>query len=309
MSNRVEKQLRNFLEARWLRPEGALFGTLKSRSMDRIEFKSPSVDISCGEGSLMFQHLGGEFEFDYDMYRETKARDFKHDQFIDIYDCDREITPPIRRAPDTIIDFGTDWKQELLNKASRLGVYKDMVLHDNNILPLPFENEQLETVFSTSLYWIKNIEGMLADIHRILRPGGRLATTAMTPLMLNTLDKLRPILTPKAISILDRSRSTTMPGGADAATWEGMLKKAGFRVEHMESVFPTENLIDVWNIGMRPVSHLLIQMSEELSDRRRAEIKQEWIEIFYELLLPLVSLPNICPLDKAPYLMIIAEKA
>ncbi len=39
-----------------------------------------------------------------------------------------------------------------------------------------------------------------------------------------------------------------------------------------------------------------------------AEIKQEWIEIFYELLLPLVSLPNICPLERAPYLMIIAEK-
>lgn len=308
MSNRVEKQLRNFLEARWLRPEGALFGTLKSRSMDRVEFKSPSVDICCGDGSLMFQHLGGEFEFDYDLYRETKARDFKHDQFIDIYDCDREITPPIRRAPDQVIDFATDWKQELLHKASRLGVYKEMVLHDNNILPLPFENEQMETVFSTSLYWTENNEALLSDIHRILRPGGRLATTVMTPLLLNTLDRLQPILSPKAISILDRSRSTTMRGGADAASWERMLKNAGFKVEHMESVFPTENLIDVWNIGLRPVSHLLIQMSDELTDQRRTEIKEEWIEIFYELLLPLVTLPNICPLDKAPYLMIVASK-
>lgn len=308
MSSRTEKQLRSFLEARWLRPEGALFGTLKSRSMDRIDFKSPSVDISCGEGSLMFQHLGGEFGSDYDMYRETRARDFKHDQFVDIFDCDREIIPSIRKAPDKTIDFATDWKQELLNKAGRLGVYKDMIFHDNNILPLPFRDEQLETVFSTALYWIENVEDILADIHRILRPGGRLATTAMTPLMLNTLAKLQPILSPKAISILDRSRSTTMSGAADAATWEGMLKRAGFRVEHMESVFPTENLIDIWNIGMRPVSHLLIQMSEEMNLARRAEIKEEWVEIFYELLLPLVSLPNICPLDRAPYLMIIASK-
>ena len=71
-----------------------------------------------------------------------------------------------------------------------------------------------------------------------------------------------------------------MRGSCAVSDWERLLKNAGFKVDYVESVFPTENLIDIWNIGFRPISHLLIQMSEELPVQRRAEIKAEWIEIF-----------------------------
>ena len=276
--------------------------------MDRIVFKSPSVDICSGDGSLMFQHLGGEFGFDYDLYLETRAKTFKHDDFIDIYDCDLNIHPSIRKRPEQIIDFATDWKPELLNKANRLGIYKKLYRHDNNQLPLPFDDEQLQTVFSTALYWTKNNEALLRDIYRMMRPGGCLATTVMTPLLLQTLDRLSPLLSPAAISILDRKRSATMQGSCALSDWENLLKKSGFKIEYIESIFPTENLIDIWNVGFRPISHLLIQMSEELSLQRRAEIKKEWVEIFFELMLPLLLLPNTCALEKAPYLMFIAHK-
>ena len=130
----------------------------------------------------------------------------------------------------------------------------------------------------------------------------------MTPLLLSTLDRLAPLLSKKAISILDRKRSDTMRGSCAVSDWERLLKNAGFKVDYVESVFPTENLIDIWNIGFRPISHLLIQMSEELPVQRRAEIKAEWIEIFFEIMLPLVSLPNTCPIDRAPYAIFIASK-
>ena len=99
-----------------------------------------------------------------------------------------------------------------------------------------------------------------------------------------------------------------MPTGEDAASWEKMLKTAGFRVELVESVFPAEFLMDIWNVGMRPISHLLVQMAEEITPERRLEIKKEWIDIFYELLRPLVLLPNTCPIERSPYLFIVATK-
>ena len=95
--------------------------------MDRITFQSPSLDISAGDGTLMFQHLGGEFGFDYDLYRETQARDFQHNNFIDIYDCDKNISPDIRKAPVQKFDFATDWKPELLKKAGRLNIYEKLI--------------------------------------------------------------------------------------------------------------------------------------------------------------------------------------
>ena len=123
----TETKFREFLEPRWLRPETAIMSFLKSQSFQIIEFNSPSLDICCGDGCLMFQHFGGEFDFSYDIFQGSRARDFKHDKFIDIFDSPDSVEPIIRRnvpwsVVDKKIDVGLDWKQNLLTKAEYHGV-------------------------------------------------------------------------------------------------------------------------------------------------------------------------------------------
>ena len=66
--------------------------------------------------------------------------------------------------------------------------------------------------------------------------------------------------------------------------------------------------MDFWNIGLRPISHLLIQMSDELNIEKRKRIKEEWVNIFLELFKPLLKLNQSYSIENAPYLSFTLEK-
>lgn len=304
----IDQKFRTLLQLNWLRPERAIMKLFKTVSLEGVVFRSPSLDLSCGDGSLMFVHFGGEFEFEFDDFLNTRAREFKHGKFVDIFDCENDIKAPIKRKPNFIVDYGTDWKDALLSKAHHLGAHKKMICHDNNVMPLPFETDFFQTVFSNAIYWVDDVEAVLKDIHRILKPGGEVILQLMTPHFLGTLDRLESVLSPAAIDILDRNRRATMPNAKTHEEWFRLVENSGFSLNRSETMFPTETLIDIWNVGMRPISHLLIQMTEELSPKRRLEIKSEWVDIFYELLFPLVTGSNTCPIERSPYLLVVAQK-
>ena len=86
VNDSLEKKLRDYLQLYWLRPENALLTTFKSKAIEDYSFSSPALDISCGDGLFMFLHLGGKFEFNFDYFKNTSAKEFSHEQFIDIYD-------------------------------------------------------------------------------------------------------------------------------------------------------------------------------------------------------------------------------
>jgi len=48
------------------------------------------LDLSCGDGLLMFLHLGGVFDVDFDYFQSTAADKFKHSKFIGIYNVYNE---------------------------------------------------------------------------------------------------------------------------------------------------------------------------------------------------------------------------
>ena len=79
-------KLENYLNLFWLRPENALFSAFKSKAYEQLKFESPSLDLSCGDGLFQAIHLGGTFENNFDYYESTKANDFNHKKFVDIYD-------------------------------------------------------------------------------------------------------------------------------------------------------------------------------------------------------------------------------
>ena len=309
MSETKVEVLKAFLNLFWLRPENGLLCTFKSKVFDDIKFESPSLDISCGDGLFMFLHLGGAFDSDFDYFQSTRAKEFKHSSFIDIYDSYRgDYEVKVTKKSITKIDYGTDWKQALLDKAAKLDLYKNLLLHDNNIVPLPLPDNYFKTIYSNSVYWVRNVESLVSDIYRMLKHNGVAILEVMTPYLLETLDEIEEHLSPEAIAILNRRRRETMSGSREFGEWKDLMLKCGFQIEDIRCVYPDKLLINIWNIGLRPISHLLIQMSDNLSCEERHRIKQEWVKIFFELFKPLLSIGQTYSLERAPYLLFILRK-
>lgn len=309
MKNLLESKMKSFLNLYWLRPENGLITTFKSKAFKNLKIESPSLDLSCGDGMFMAIHLGAIFDSDFDYFKSTKAREFSHSNFTDIYDDYNEnYEVKFVKKPDIKIDYGTDWKQALLDKADKLDLYKNLVLHDNNKLPLPFSDNFFKTVYSNSVYWVKEPEKLISDIYRITAPGGNVSLELLTPHHYETLVYLEQFLSPKAIEILDRKRRANAIGMREYSKWREMIENAGFKIKEVNSVYPHKMMMDIWNIGLRPISHLLIQMAEALNPQERKRIKQEWVDIFFELFKPFISIKPSYTLENSPYLAFLLEK-
>ena len=178
----IEEKLKKFLNLYWLRPENGLLLTFKSQAISSYDFQEPSMDLSCGDGLFMFLHLGGVLDDEVDYFLSTKAKDFGHSkEFIDIYDSySEDYDVKIEKYSDTKVDYGLDLKQHLLNKASKLDLYSNLINHDNNN-PLPFDDNSFNFIHSNSVYWVPDPEKLLSEILRILKPGGKAVLELMTP--------------------------------------------------------------------------------------------------------------------------------
>ena len=304
------KKLRNFLSFYWLRPENAIVKYFQSYSWSDIKWKGKSIDISTGDGSYIFLHCGGEFDEKFDFYIDTHSNKFSHKKFIDIYDSySKNYKPIFKKKPKKIIDVGTDWKQGLLSKAKKLNFFKKAILHDNNILPFPFQDGEFKFIHSNSLYWTNNPKKLLKDVNRILDKDGLCVLEFSTKNMLSTLFELKPILSKSAFNILDRKRTLEMKGiKGDISDWSRYIKNSGFIIEDIRWAWPNKIITDFWNTGLRPISHLLIKMANNLKVKERLNVKKEWVEIFHEILLPLSTKPKFYNPKKASYVTFILRK-
>jgi len=59
---------------------------------------------------------------------------------------------------------------------------------------------------------------------------------------------------------------------------------------------------------LRPVSHLMIEMANDLGKNKRVEIKKKWTKIFTEILTPLSIKPKEFKVQEAPYITFILKK-
>lgn len=279
--------LRRFLEAYWLRPENALWMTLRSDCLYTAPHKHPSIDLGCGDGVFSFLHMGGEFDPAFDVFTVVDHLSRVKSEHADMFDAASEhYRPNVLTRPDDRFDVGADFKASMLQRASALGFYGRLVEQDNN-QPLVFENASFATVYCNAAYWTRNIDGFLKELVRITRADGRvILQVKLSSMKRYTLAPFRQALGDAFLDIIDRGRMDCWPSLADRATWESRFARAGLTIESA-TPFVTRTHSHFWDIGLRPIAPHLVRMANGLNSATRADIKRDWVDLFCELLSPL----------------------
>jgi SAM-dependent methyltransferase len=283
-----DELLRRYLNIYWLRPENAFWTVLRSLAWRQVAMASPSIDMSCGDGVFSFVHAGGAFGPSFDVFRAVGSLERVTDEHADMFDQSAAAgyQPEITARPTWGIDVGTDLKSTSLGKAATLDFYGQLVQHDNN-QPLPFGDDEFQSVYCNSAKWVANIAQFLRETTRITRPGGTVVLhVKLDAVAQYTLSPFRAQLGRRVLEILDRGRLATWPALASRSEWERRFRSAGLEVV-VATPLATRTHAHVWDIGLRPIAPMLVRMANELTPETRLEIKRDWIGLFCELLEPL----------------------
>ncbi len=279
------------LNVYWLRPEAALWDAIASAVISRADFESPSVDIGAGNGIFSFITAGGAFSLGYDWYRNVDPAGFWQNK--DIYDA-FERSPDatvIVRCPDYQIDYAVDAKESLLRQAAGLRFYRETRLADADG-PWPFDDQSFQTVFSNILYWLRSPEHSLREIHRILRPGGQALLCLQDHRFKEYCVSYRwQEERSELLRLLNRGRSESSYWTTSYEEYAALAKGIGFRVaDHVTYLSPMT--LRAWDIGLRPLSPVLIRMTRMLSEEDRQSVKTEWMEICRPFLTEMIDLDS-----------------
>jgi SAM-dependent methyltransferase len=276
-----------FLRAYWLRPENALWMTLRSRALSRVPLAGPCMDVSCGDGVFTFLHCGGVFDPDFDVFTAVGDVTQAAERHADMFDhVQGGYQPTIISPPQQRIDQGTDNKPSMIAKAKQLSLYSSLVEHDNNE-PLPFSDQSFQTVYCNAAYWVSQVDPFLSELCRITkRQGCVVLQVKLSSLRDYTLAAHRSALGDRLLDILDRGRTDCWPTLADRATWESRFARAGFIIKEAHP-FVTKTHAHIWDIGLRPIAPLLVKMTSALTRDSRSSIKSEWVDLFRDILEPL----------------------
>ena len=281
------------LNVAWLRPASALWDVIASTMILKYEIKHPSLDLGCGNGIFSFITAGGEFSVDYDWYINVNTEGFRENK--DIYDACKISTLAgfITKKSGYTFSVGLDHKPNLLKQAKALNFYRNLFECDAN-QQLPFEDGKFKTIFSNILYWLNSQERSLNELYRILDKEG-IAILCIPNIKFydycfsyHWKEKNSELL-----RLLNRGRSECMHWTISYGDFASLAKRAGFDiVDHSYYLSPL--LLKMWDIGLRPLSPLLIKMYNSLTQENRKSIKMEWIETLKEFLLPLYDMEIKC---------------
>lgn len=285
--------LDELLNVFWLRPETALWRSIDIDVMKDFEFRSPSLDMGCGDGIFSFIRAGGRFDPSFDAFQSlTNLEEFFNK--VDIFDSfDSSLMPAIKKKPDYMIDYAFDHKDNLLKKAKTLGLYKNFITGDGND-KLPFEDSSLNTIFSNIVYWFDKPEETLQEIARVLKVGGRCClmlpnNTFPEFCFYHDLYLKQKNEKFKFLEQLDRGRLAEIKHAKSTSDWMKIIDMSGLKVVH-HRMHLSKTVIQMWDIGLRPLFPVLHKMAAYIDSDKLMAIKKEFIETTKMFLEPINKL-------------------
>lgn len=303
------------LTAFWLRPETALWRAIDIDAMRDFKFAGRSLDLGCGDGTFSFVRAGGKFNKDFDVFQHVGKLDqfFANVDVFDTYDEKKHISNPVLKRSDYEISVGFDQKQNLLLKASRLGLYQELKIGDANN-KLPFATSSFDTIFSNIIYWLDHPAFAFSEIHRVLDNNGKAGlmlpnTTLQNYTLSSFFCEKKSGQFKDMLALLDRGRvSENIKHAKSQSDWFNLLEAAGLNVVH-HSNHLVEPIIRIWDVGLRPLFPLLMRMTNSMEEKEKNFVKEEWVELFGKIIEPLLEL-ELQSADKtnAAFHFIVVEK-
>jgi len=283
--------LRQLLQIHWLRPETALWRTFDCLLMEQYgRISGRAADLGCGDGTMSFIMGGGQIE-GYDVFMETAELE-AYNEGADIYN--NLTQAPIKINSDSIrycFDYGLDHKTGLISKAKRFsGFYNNTLTHDLN-QPLPFPAGSFNSLFSNILYWLDDLDSILTSWHQALLSDGTLCLFVPTSkfkekawLYYSAPHEGRN----KYLNYFDRGYGQLIHHCKSAKEWEAIFNRNGFSVADHHT-YLSDPVMDIWNVGTRPIAPLLINLAKKLPAEDRLEVKEEWIDYFLHFFQPIIE--------------------
>lgn len=184
-----------------------------------------------------------------------------------------------------------------MNKASKLQLYGQFVEADAN-KKLPFEDESFQTVFSNIIYWLNDPETTFKEIYRILKKNGKCCVMLPNTVYLESsfyysLYKKGGREEFQFLKLIDRGRmQDNLKIVKSYDSWKQIIEGAGLEI--VECIpHLSKTLIQIWDIGLRPIFPILKKMTMQLEEDFLSEIKKEWIDLFQKLIEPIILNDNL----------------
>lgn len=179
---------------------------------------------------------------------------------------------------------GIDWSSQKARHAGQLGVYRHILVADT--VQLPFHNDVWNTIVANStLEHVIKLDAALAEVRRVLRPGGRLYVTVPSERFAGLLFHarwLRRIGACKRAAAYGRwlNRQLGHFRCWDVEAWRSFLSRAGFELLSAQPLLPRA-AISVWD-GLLPAQFFLRRVNRVLPwyrwlRRLRRAVLERWM--------------------------------
>lgn len=137
------------------------------------------------------------------------------------------------------LDFGLDISKEIVESAKKNRAYYKYIVADAHNIPLP--NQSVQTVFSNSVFeHIPNLQEVLSEISRILKPGGQVIFTTHSPnsKKFYGVRLLKKVHCKMLAKVYDRTFSHMLQLKTlwDLNTWVKNLSSAGMSIEEYKVI-------------------------------------------------------------------------
>lgn len=183
-----------------------------------------------------------------------------------------------------------DWKEGLLSQAGRFKrLYKSLVCADlNKTITL---NREYDNIFCNMLYWLNDPLAVLKNWHGLLKEGGHIILFCANDQFVEKAWMYWEMPHKGKYAYLnyfDRGYGESKFQCFSDSEWKQIFYDAGYKIVEMCNA-RTDAMMQIFNIGMRPIFSPLMVLVEKLSMEDRLKAKEFWVDYFYNFSRPILE--------------------